>query len=203
MTDMRAPNGLAGTLLLDPQFLIVATAGGSAYSAGTNNLFANNTAGTNTITPASINSQGSNVVLQANTDVTITNAIGMATAGVGLTIQAGRSVLINANVATNNGAIAITANDSTATAANRTAGAGAITMAGGTSLNSGTANINLTIGSSVTAPFAPGNMTLAAVTGNNVALTTAGAGTITQSGALTVAGTLTVNGGSGAAALAD
>ncbi len=201
--DTTAVHGQTGTLLLDPQFLVVATAGGAAYNAGTNNLFANNAAGTNTITPASINTQASNVTLQANTDVTITNAINMTTAGVGITIQAGRSVLINAGIATTNGAISITANDNTALSANRTAGVGNITMAAGTSLNSGTAGINLTIGSSAVAPFNPGNMTLAGVSANNVNLTVPGASTVTQSAAFTVPGTLNVNSGSGTITLGN
>ncbi len=204
--DTTAPNGQTGTLLLDPQFLTVATAGGAAYNPGTNNLFANPlNPGTNTITPASINGQASNVTLQANTDVTIAagvgNAIAMTAPGIGITIQAGRSVLINNSISTNNGAISITANDNTALSANRSAGVGNITMAAGTSLNSGTADINLSIGSSAVAPFAAGNMSLAALSANNANLTVPGASTITQSAALTVPGTLNLNGGSGAIAL--
>ena len=199
--DTSAPNGKTGVLLLDPQSLVIATAGGAAYSPGVNNLFANNAAGTNTITPASINSQASNVTLQANTDVTVTNGIAMTNAGVGITIQAGRSVLVNAGISTTNGAINITANDNTALSANRTAGAGAITMAAGTTLNSGTADITLAIGSSAAAPFAPGNMALAGISANNLNLTVPGTSTITQSAGLTVPGTLSVNGGSGAVTL--
>jgi hypothetical protein len=93
-----------------------------------NNLYANNPAGTNTITPASINALATNATLQANTDVTITDAIAMTNAGVTLTMQAGRSVLINNDVSTNNGAISVTSNDPGALLANRAAGAGSITM---------------------------------------------------------------------------
>src|SRR6266566_4610003 len=68
--DTLAPLGKTGTLLLDPMFLVVSNAG-VAYNAGVNNLYANTPAGTNTITPASINALATNATLQANTDVTI------------------------------------------------------------------------------------------------------------------------------------
>jgi hypothetical protein len=155
--DMRAPNGLWGTLLLDPKFLIVATSGGP-YNG--NNAFANNPSGTNTITPASIDAIAGNVILQANTDITFTDALHMTTSGATLTVQAGRSILINNNIITTNGAIAMTANDSAATVAQRDAGAGNISMASSTSLLAGNQNITLTIGSANTGGFTSGSMTL-------------------------------------------
>src|SRR6266508_2604722 len=66
--------GKTGTLLLDPRNLIVSNAG-VAYNPGVNNLFANNPAGTNTITPASIAAAATNITLQANTDITVTDPI--------------------------------------------------------------------------------------------------------------------------------
>ena len=99
-----APNGLAGTLLLDPTNINVVTSGGSAYAAGTNNLFAS--AGTTTkITPASLNAAASTVVLQATQDITVTNSVNLTTAGAGFVAQAGRNININASVTTNNGPI--------------------------------------------------------------------------------------------------
>src|SRR6185295_6274768 len=138
-----APFGQAGTLLLDPQNITIATAGGVAYNPGVNNLFGNNVGATTIITPASINGQLANVVLQANSDITVTNAIGMTNAGVGITMQAGRSIAVNANVSTTNGNISLIANDSTAAAADRLAGVGNITMGAGTTLNAGSGNISL------------------------------------------------------------
>lgn len=64
-------------------------------------------------------------------------------------MQAGRSVLINANVTTDNGNLTITANDPAATAASRDPGAGGITMASGTTLNAGSGTVLLTVGSGV------------------------------------------------------
>ena len=159
VVDASAPQGTTGTLLLDPQFLIVATSGGSAYTTGVNNLFANNPTGTNTITPASINAANANITLQANTDVTFTDALAMTNAGRTLTVQAGRSILINNTISTTNAAVTMTANDNTATSADRVAGNGDITMAGGTSINAGTGAISLTVGPSIAAPFSPGSIT--------------------------------------------
>src|SRR5207249_3828916 len=138
--DASAAQGALGSILLDPQFLEVKNAGGAAYSEGVNNLFANSANLTKKITATSINALNANVTLQANDDVTVTDAINIATAGRTLTVQAGRSVLINANITTNNAAIAITANETTANGvvnADRDAGAAAITMATGTTINAG------------------------------------------------------------------
>lgn len=171
--DTRNGGNGAGELLLDPAFLTVVTAGGSSYSAGANNLFANNSSGTNLITPASIVTAavGANITLQANTDVTFTNALAIATSARTLTVQAGRSVLINAAVSTTNGAISITANDNSAVSADRAAGAGNITMSGST-LSSGTANLSLTIGATSDATYTPGNITALGLTGGAISLST-------------------------------
>src|SRR5439155_916074 len=106
--DASAAQGALGSILLDPQFIEVKNAGGAAYNEGVNNLFANSPTLTKKITATSINALNANVTLQANDDVTVTDAINIATAGRTLTMQAGRSVLINANITTNNAAIAIT-----------------------------------------------------------------------------------------------
>ncbi|HEX9545745.1 MAG TPA: filamentous hemagglutinin N-terminal domain-containing protein, partial [Acidimicrobiales bacterium] len=187
--DTLAPLGKTGTLLLDPMFLVVSNAG-VAYNAGVNNLYANTPAGTNTITPASINALATNATLQANTDVTITDPIAMANAGVTLTMQAGRSVLINNNVSTNNGAISVTSNDPGALLANRTAGAGSITMATGTTLNAGTQQITLSTGN--LAGGNPGDITAANLnTTGNVLINSLN--NVTLTGALKSGGPVTIN----------
>ena len=205
-----APFGSAGTLLLDPRNITIAAAGGVPYNPGVNNLFGNNLGATTIITPASINGQLANVVLQANNDITVTNAIAMTNAGVGITMQAGRSIAVNANVSTTNGNISLTANDSAATAADRLAGVGNITMGAGTTLNAGSGNISLTIGNSVVAPFSPGGITAQALTttagtislqsttvstvAGNVALGT-GLLSLNNAGALTISGVISGTGG--------
>ncbi len=190
--DMTAEHGAVGTLLLDPQFLVVATAGGSAYSAGTNNLFANNAGGTNMLTPASIVAAfvGANVVLQANTDVTFTDVLASGTSGRTLTVNAGRSILINADVSTVNAAISMTANDPAAISSDRLTGVGNITLAPGTTISSGTGSLSLIVDPSIVAPFSPGSISLGALTGGAVLLSTpnavTGVNNIAASAGLTV-----------------
>ena len=76
----------------------------------------------------------------------MTNAIAMTNSGVGITMQAGRDIRVNAGVSTTNGNISLTANDSTAIGANRAnAATGDITFGARANLSSGTGNISLTI----------------------------------------------------------
>ncbi|MFD0895930.1 DUF11 domain-containing protein [Luteolibacter ambystomatis] len=89
---------------------------------------------------------GTNLILQANTDLTVTDAINVTGTGAGtLTLQAGRSILINANITTNNGILNLTANDVLAAGvidAQRDAGAGVLTLAVGKTIDTGTAPLN-------------------------------------------------------------
>ena len=201
--DTSAPNGNMGSLLLDPEFVVVATGGGA--SLATVSSFANDRTGTDTIDPTNINSVSSNVTLQANSDIVVTNAIAMTNSGTSLTLQAGRSILLNANVSTTNGAILLSANDNTSQSANRSTVStgnpggdaqtttGNIVMGASTSINSGTANLTLTIGSTNTAPYTPGSITALALTGGNISLTTPNA--VTGTGNISTGTTLTVNAG--------
>ncbi|HEU4684448.1 MAG TPA: filamentous hemagglutinin N-terminal domain-containing protein, partial [Nitrospira sp.] len=190
MVNAMAPFGSAGTLLLDPRNITIATAGGSPYNPGANNLFANTPGVDVIITPASINAAAANVVLQANNDITVSNAIAMTTNGAGLTMQAGRDINVNANISTTNGNVTLTANDSGAIGANRLAGTGDIVMAAGTAINAGSGNISLTIGASAVAPFSPGGMTARVLT------TTAGIISLQTTAASTVAGAVSLGSGS-------
>ena len=103
------------------------------------------------------NAAAVNVSLQANNDITVTNDIAMANAGVGITMQAGRDINVNANVSTNNGSIVMVANDSGATAANRSTGVGNITMAAGTA-EFRYRQYHLSVGSITTSPFSSGRV---------------------------------------------
>jgi hypothetical protein len=164
-----APNGSLGSLLLDPQNIMVANGGGATL--GQVDQFSDTPANSLTIAPATINAAAANVVLQANNDITVTDAIAVPTTGRTLTMRAGRDINIDANVSTTNGAITLTANDSGAIPANRSAGTGNINMAVGTTLNAGTAGVTATVGSSTTSPFSPGNITLQNVIGGNTQIT--------------------------------
>ncbi|BCA55373.1 hypothetical protein W02_25130 [Nitrospira sp. KM1] len=205
-----APNGMTGSLLLDPLSITVAT-GGAATLAQVDQ-FGDTPAANQTIDSATINAAAANVTLQANADVTVSNPISMTNNGVGISMQAGRNINVNAAVTTNNGNISLSANDSNAISANRTAGAGGITFGAAGSLSAGSGDIALSVGSSSTAPFNPGAITtvrnLTTTTGN-IAITSpngvslsgivnAGSGTISINANTDGAGAqgLTMNAGS-------
>ncbi|MFA7242122.1 MAG: filamentous hemagglutinin N-terminal domain-containing protein [Sulfuricellaceae bacterium] len=169
----------------------------------TGQTFAANSALDSSITPASITAilnTGSALILQANNDITVTNAIiANNTGGNGgaLTLQAGRSILVNANITTDNGALVLTANDTLAngvTDAYRDAGAANITMASGTTLDAGSGTINMQIsnGAGLTNNTA-GAMTVGNLTASAVNLASSG-GNLNGNGTVS-AGTFTLNSG--------
>ena len=106
--DALSPSGAAGTWLLDPANITVAT-GGTATLSGVSS-FGNDAGKSDTIDPSAIDSAEANVVLEATGDITINSAITMAHANVGIIATAGGSITINAAITTNNGAITFTAN---------------------------------------------------------------------------------------------
>lgn len=90
--------GEHGTLLIDPKNIIVQAGGGGTVDQ----LFEDDPTLTVTVDPATIVAalNGGDVILQANNDITVNDAIdatGNALDG-GLILQAGRSILINADV---------------------------------------------------------------------------------------------------------
>ena len=94
----------------------------------------------------SLNALGTTVTLQANNDITVTDAINLTTLSAGLTLQAGRSIQINNNITTNNGAVTITANETTANGVvdgERDAGSAVINMTNGNTIDAGNADITL------------------------------------------------------------
>ncbi|MBI2753527.1 MAG: filamentous hemagglutinin N-terminal domain-containing protein [Betaproteobacteria bacterium] len=138
--------------------------------------FGVNASGDVTIAPAQITQMtntGTSVVLQANNDITLNASSPITTsaggAGGAITLQAGRSVMLNSNITTDNGDLTITANDPTAQSANRDAGAGGITMATGTTLNAGTGMVVLTVGAGVSGAQS-GNLTVENIIAANVNL---------------------------------
>src|SRR5262249_54305238 len=83
------------------------------------------------------------VVLQPTNDLTVNAPIVVQAGGNGgaLTLQAGRSLLLNAGIATDNGALTLIANDTLASGvvdSQRDPGQAVISMAAGTALNTGT-----------------------------------------------------------------
>jgi hypothetical protein len=89
---------------------------------------------------------GTAVVLQASNDITLNSPITVSASGQGgaLTLQAGRSILLNASITTDNGALTLIANDQLVNGvvdAERDAGNAVITVADGTTLNTGSGSL--------------------------------------------------------------
>ena len=142
-------------------------------------------------------STGAAVTLQASNDITLSNPITANNPGGNggdLVLQAGRSLLLNANITTDNGNLTLTANDTVADGvvdADRQSGSAVIAEAGGTTLNagSGTLTVNLLNSTDKTCNDR-GAATLANVT---AAATVLGDGTVLADG--TISGPVTVNSG--------
>jgi len=96
---------------------------------------------------AKLLSSAQNVTLQASNDITVSKAIYVDNSsgnGGNLTLQAGRSVKINANVTTDNGNLTLIGNDTAANGvvgAHRESGTAVITMPSGVTINAGTGTV--------------------------------------------------------------
>jgi hypothetical protein len=139
---------------------------------------------------------GTAVVLQASNDITITSPITVSAGGNGgaLTLQAGRNILINASITTDNGALTLIANDQLANGvvdAERDPGKAVITMAAGTTLNtgSGALTVELRDGAGLTNSDS-GAVTLKTIGAGSLAVANNGpdAGSDVALGAVTTAG---------------
>ena len=111
VVNTLASNGATGNWLLDPKNLTIATGGTGA--AITSDPFSTDPTGSDTIAPSAIQGAATNVTLQASTDITVSNAITM-TNSVVLTFNAGRSIIVNANI-TSKGGFTATIDDAGAT----------------------------------------------------------------------------------------
>ncbi|MFN0012415.1 MAG: filamentous hemagglutinin N-terminal domain-containing protein [Phycisphaerales bacterium] len=189
--------GKAGKLLLDPKFIIISDTGADSVAA--NDTFAENAAATATFDAdliTTVLNGGTDLELQANTDITIDEIItvnnGAGDGGM-FTLRAGRSILINQNITTDNGAFNAFANDSGATG-NRDAGAGVITMASGVVVDTGTGAATFSIGTNALAGASGGALTLDTVTAASIIADATGAATPGSGAAGANTGALAVNG---------
>ncbi len=104
-----------------------------------------------TITPSLLTdtlNTGTNVSIQANNDITISSAIASSPGAGALSLSAGRSAFINANITTNNGSLNITANDllsSGVVNAYRDPGDAVLSVANGVTIDTGTGSLNLSL----------------------------------------------------------
>jgi mucin-19 len=102
-----------------------------------------------TSTLATLLATPTNVTLQASNDITISDALTVSNSsgdGGNLILQAGRSIIINANITTDNGDLTLIANDLLANGvvdSDRESGSAVITMASGKSIDAGTGDVTL------------------------------------------------------------
>jgi len=157
----------------------------------------------NTFTPDAITAllnAGDNVVLKANNDITIISPIltnNQSTKSGDLALNAGRSILINANISTNNGNLTLAANDTAENGvadAFRAEGSAVITMAPGSTINTGNGNVSIELrdGAGKTNSES-GDITLRDITAGNISAVnyglTTGAGITLASGTLAASAT--------------
>jgi filamentous hemagglutinin family protein len=173
--DASALQGTPGSLLLDPKNIIVQPGGSGSLS---NNPLGFNVdpTGNATINASAITDitkNGTGVTLQAHNDITVNENIitdrppGLV--GGSLSLQAGRSIIINANITTDGGLLTLSANEKNVNGVNsdnRDAGAAVVTMAAGTTLDAGGANIVITMSTGNNDPgkSTSGDITLANLT---------------------------------------
>ncbi|MDX2253942.1 MAG: filamentous hemagglutinin N-terminal domain-containing protein, partial [Pseudanabaenaceae cyanobacterium bins.39] len=136
-TDTRAINGTTGILLLDPQNITIIAGANNPAELAANDQFADPGIN-NTINNGTINAATTNVILQATNDITFNAPISIASAGVGITAQAGNSIFVNSSITTNRGNVSLTANDNTASTAT---GLGNISIGSNIATNGGAINI--------------------------------------------------------------
>ncbi len=140
--SVGAPAGQGGLWLLDPDDIVVASAGPPTTDSGYPGV---NGAGTTLrVSPAALIAADSDISLIATNSISFNSNVALTKAGATLTAQAA-TIDLNADVGTNNGAIAFTL----------TAGGAGLSQDAGTTVNAGTATI--TINSATTAR----NVTLA------------------------------------------
>ncbi len=86
--------------------------------------------------------------VQGSSDITFVDPVALSVAGEGITAVAGRSIFVNNNITTTNGAVSLIANAPVADGtvdAGRGAGAAAITMLSGKTINAGSGDIVVTV----------------------------------------------------------
>ncbi|MGB2409422.1 MAG: beta strand repeat-containing protein, partial [Paracoccaceae bacterium] len=144
-------------------------------------------------------SLGQNITLQASNDITLSsdiNVVGSAANGGDLTLRAGRSILLNASLVTNDGNLTLFANDTLANGVvdrHRDTGNAEISMAAGTSIDTGSGAVSITLldGAGKT-NSGSGNISLRNITAGTITAVnsgpTTGSGITLSSGALAASG---------------
>ena len=139
---------------------------------------------------------GDHVILKANNDITINSAIlanNPLGSGGNLELNAAKSILINANITTDNGNLTLIANERKANGvvdAGRSAGMATITMASGTTIDAGSGNVTIELRDGAgNSNRESGEVTLRTITAGTISAVnsgpTAGSGITLASGTLT------------------
>ena len=139
---------------------------------------------------------GEHVILKANNDITINSAILACNPfgnGGNLELNAGKSILINASIATDNGNLTLVSNERQANGVvdtSRSAGKAAITMASGTSIDAGSGIVTIELRDGAgNSNRESGEVTLGTITADTISALnfgpTAGSGITLASGVLT------------------
>ena len=174
--DLTSKTGEIGTFLIDPKNITIISSG---TDSATNQTFASNPSGDVLISGASIATAltTANVILQANTDISVSDNITSASANA-LSLQAGRSITINAAkaISLGGGSFSSTINDENAEADYRDAGTAQFIMKTGSSINTNGGSVSLHNGT-----FGGSSIGEISIYGTSTAITTA-AGNITLQG---------------------
>ena len=189
------------------------TSGGAVYVGFSTPLpngvtFAANGGASSNLSPAfvaaSLNA-GTATAMQANSDITLSNALSVNNPsgnGGTLTLQAGRTVTFNANVATDNGNLTVLANADASTGvvdAQRDAGAGGVTVTTGVTIDAGSGAVSFSTGAAagLTNRASAGVTIAGTVTAGSVTVATADSGS--GSPDVSITGTITATGANGIA----
>jgi filamentous hemagglutinin family protein len=192
---------IVGNVLTNTGIVSVPGAGNGVVTIATGNpndlKYGWDPSGAVTITPTLLTNTlntGTAVDLQANDDITVNSAIIASAGGSGgnLTLQAGRSLIFNAGITTDNGNLTLIGNDTAANGVvniDRSSGNAAITMNNGVAFNAGTGTIaiDLKTGAGNTYNTASG-ITLTNLTASAISIIDENQVTLTLNGQLTASG---------------
>lgn len=180
-----AAHGKAGTLLLDPDQIDVQN-GGTGLITDVDQ-FSDLPGQPVTVSPATLNAVGGNVVLQATNDINFVDPVNLTTSNASLTAQAGGIINVGASITTNHGDILLTT-DATGGSGGAIYVSAAITSGGGniTLHNSGadvggnsiylSADVNAGAGAvSLDTPSARVDQTAGGITASSLSVNASGA----------------------------
>ena len=192
-------------------FLAYSTTTGQIISSVSDNSlipFGLSSGGDMSVSTAYLNntlSAGTSITLQASNDIMVNNAIFASKTGANigsLTLQAGRSILLNAGIRINNGNLTLVANETLANGvvdAQRDAGAAVISMASGTAINLGTGSLSMLLSTGLGKTYTTsGGITLRDITADTISVLNRGP---TAGSDVTLEGTLTASGAGDAVVL--